>query len=236
MEPLETEVEPQEEEIVEDKPIEEPTDEDEEPEGEETFEDVDFTDLKTVPKQFQGIAKKMQASFTKKMQSATEEAKRTLEYAGFKEKGQDVPVENPEFTKKKENVKQFLASEEGEAFRSVFEDMLTDKIGDMPKTITEMKAEKEVGTILKTYGEDIVSQHIDEIEELAKANPQTPLDMVVQAVLYKSAKKQGEKDFKQKIIKKSVNSDSSAKAAGVKSTNKITTFEEAVEEAMKSIT
>lgn len=232
-EPLDGAVEPTEGEV--ETPEVEPTTPDEEPakpEGEADEEtEVDFMDLKSVPPEFQKVAKKLQAQYTKKMQTAREEALERMKFSGFEEKGEEV---DPALEDRKAKVKEFISTEEGAAFKDVMMDLVKEYVGDTPQKVKEMEIQRETQEVIAKYGEDNITKNIDTIEEVSKKYPNAPLELVVRSVLYDSAKKLGSDEFKSKIVKKGNMSDPVKSApSGIESAKKITTFEDAFNEALK---
>lgn len=204
--------------------------EEEKPEVDST--EVDYMDLKTVPKELQKAAKKMQSEYTKKMQSAREEAIEKMKFSGFEEKGEEV---DPAMEDKKAKVREFISTPEGAAFKEVMTDLVKDYVGDTPQTVREMQIAKDVDSVTAKYGEENIAKHIDTIEEVAQKYPNAPLELVVRSVLYDGAKKLGEDELKGKIQKKAEMSDPSkpSPTGTVPNKSKTPTFDEAFEEALK---
>lgn len=212
-------------------PTSEPTPAENEPASGDAnqFEDVDFEDLKSVPPQFQKIAKEMQKSFTKKMQALSSVEKNQPTYEP------PTPV-NPTLEDAKSKVNEYMASPEGSALKEVFESMVNEKLGNLPQEVMEQKIDREVNQVVKKYGEDIISQHYEEIESAAKENPNIPLDYVVSNILYNKAKEIGANEYKSKIVRKSQFSDpASSTSSNVVSKKDANSFDEAFENAKSSL-
>ncbi len=199
------------------------------PEGDADVPEVNFMDLKTVPPELQEAAKKLQASHTKAMNRIHEEV-----LAKFKpeEKGEEP---DPVMADRKAKVAEFIATEEGAAFKEVMMDLVKEYVGDTPQTVREMQIAKDVESVTAKYGEDNIAKNIDTIEEVAQKYPNAPLELVVRSVLYDGAKALGEAELKGKLQKKSEASDPlKPSPTGTVPIKKGTmTFEEAFDEAQK---
>ena len=176
-----------------DKTIEEPADTTVE---EDEDADVDFEDLKTVPKSLQKAAKKLQASFTKKMQllSRIPEPKSP--------EANTPSVDTPEV----EEVKKFMSTPQGSALKSVMEAIVSERLGDLPEKTMELTQEKEIEGLVKQYGEEAIRDNFDRIEQMSEKYPNVPLDLITSKVLFEQAKKMGEKEYLQRIKEKASNS------------------------------
>ena len=187
------------------QPAAEPAEPDvEEPASEEEFEDVDFEDLKSVPPQFQKIAKKLQGSYTKKMQALS----------GIEQLRADAPPAtppapaDPSKEEAKQRVVEYMVSPEGSALKEIFESVVNDKLGTLPQEVMAQKVDREVGQVIAKYGEEQINSNYDAIEEMAKANPNVPLDYIVSNILFDKAKELGANEYKSKITRKSEFSNS----------------------------
>lgn len=205
----------------------------EEPAKDEEFEDVDFEDLSTVPKQFQKAAKKLQGSFTKKMQTL-DKVKKAQTPAG-KDPVATAPVDQTS-TEAKEKMVAYMASPEGAALKDVFEGVVNDKLGTLPQEVKAQKVEREVGQVVAKYGETLINENYEAIEEASKAAPGIPLDHIVSNILFDKAKSLGVEEYKAKLVEKS----NASTAPSSSSSNVITkkdadTWGEAVENASSSL-
>lgn len=214
------------------EPVTEPTTPVQEPASDDEYEDVDFEDLKTVPPQFQKVAKKLQGSFTKKMQAIA-----SLETMKQNQPQPEVtPEPNPTMDQAKRNVMNYMTSPEGSALKEVFESMVNEKLGTLPQEVMKQKVNMEVSAVMQKYGEDNVNSNYDAIEAATRANPGVPLDYIVSNILYAKAKEIGANEYKSKIIRKSEFSDSPRSSSSNVVTNKAAnSFEEAFESAQSSL-
>lgn len=194
------------------------------------FEDVDFEDIKNVPKPLQKAAKAMQASFTKKMQTLSK-----VEEMGAN-KPEPTPPANPSLEEAKSRVNDYMASPEGSALKEVVDSMIAERMGTLPQDVMEQKIDKEVNQVVGKYGEDIITQNYDEIEQAAKARPDVPLDYIVSNILYAKAKQIGADEYKSKIVRKSQFSDpASSTNSNVVTKKSANSFEEAFENAKSTL-
>lgn len=204
--------------------------------GDEDFDydSIDFENLDSVPEKFRSsaekVAKKLQASFTKKMQAITKVGE-TLET-------KNAPQEpaNPQLDDSKQKVVAYMNSPEGAALKEVFDSMISEKLGTLPQEVMAQKIDKEVSSVVQKYGEDIIRQNYDAIEEAAQKNPEIPLDYVVANVLYDKAKQIGAEEYKSKIIRKNQFSDpSSSTGSNVVTRKDANSFDEAFEAAKSTL-
>jgi len=217
------------------QPTEPTSDSGKEPEsaGEDEYDDVSFDDLKTVPKPLQKAAKKLQGTFTKKMNAimgeATAKAKEDLMREGL------LKVNEPEkgsLSPEAQQMKEFMDTPQGAVLKEVMGDIAREAVGDLPDRLMGYEAEKEVENVVKEFGENALRDNYDEIDEVARANPSTPLRMIVSTVLYNKAKQTGAAEERNKIQKKNeLSSPSTTSSANVQPAGKAATFEEAFEMA-----
>ena len=215
------------------QPIEPAAPKTEEPaSSDDDSDDVDFEDLKTVPPQFQKIAKKLQSSYTKKMQALT---------GVEKMKGQESPPEpaapsNPTLDDAKDKVMQYMQTPEGSALKEVFDSIVKDQLGTLPQEVMQQKVNREVGEVVAKYGEDLINENYEAIETASKASPGVPLDYIVSNVLFEKAKEIGANEYKSKLTRKESFSDSShGSTSNVISKKDAASFDEAFEAAKSSL-
>jgi hypothetical protein len=199
------------------------------------FDAIDFENLDSVPEKYRAaaekVAKKMQSSFTKKMQAITKvgdqlDANKPIP-----------PVQtDPQLEDSKSKVQQYMNSPEGAALKEVFDSIVTEKLGTLPQQVQAQTIEKEVSQVVAKYGEELIQQNYDEIEESAKQNPNIPLDYVVSNILFQKAKQIGADEFKAKIARKSQFSDpASSSSSNVVTKKDAGSFEEAFEAAKTTL-
>jgi hypothetical protein len=206
--------------------VEEPSDQEN-----ENYEDVDFMDLKSVPKPLQKAAKKLQSSFTKAMQVA--------KHVSADDPQRNIPEPSkpvdPSLDEAKTNVIAYMRTPEGAALKSVFDEMISEKVGDLPERFQAQERAKAVETVISKYGEDVIEANYEQIEEAALKNPNIPLDMVVATVLYDKAKELGVQEFKAKLQAKQEFSNPLRQTPSNSVSNKeATSFGEAFELARKT--
>lgn len=206
----------------------EPSEEKEEPKKE-----VTFRDLKSVPSELQPIAKQMQADYTKEMQKLSE-IRKTVSQPGDVPGYQEYGTAQDTAPAEVEEIKAFMATPQGSALRQVMDDIVSEKIGDLPQRVYSAEADKEIDAAINKYGKDAIEQNYDEIKRVMAENPTAPLDMVCSNVLYAQAKEQGKSELRQKLEKKSKVSVGAGITSPVTTPEKrVESFDEAFNQAVK---
>lgn len=191
----------------------EPTKEAEEPqkmdvdEGEnEGEDDVDFMDLKTVPKNLQKAAKKLQASFTKSRQSLEDELKTKLKDEIKKEVESEYMQKlsgNPNLSEEEKTLLEYMETPQGSALKKMMSNIARETMGDLPAKIMEQDAKTEVREVIEEFGYEIIEANKDEIMSLSEQYKGVPLRNIVATVLYPKAKEMGAAEERSKFDRKS---------------------------------
>jgi len=201
-----------------------------------TESDESFMDLKTVPKELEGAAKKMQAEYTKKMQAlATSRRAEQLDPTKTAP-----PPEDGSTDPDRAEIQQFLKTPQGSALKSLLmEEMASELgIGDIKQRVYTSEADKEVAQVTQKYGEEAIRDNYDQIMEMMEKYPTAPLDMICSSVLFDTVKTSAVNEGKQ-IVRQKIQEKKQGSMASGNSTSPVTTtqtkansFEEAFKQAM----
>jgi hypothetical protein len=227
-EPTEEEVEPSVEDLVEPDEAEgdEPEDKTSEPQDEESF-----IDLKDVPPELQPTWKKMQGAFTKKMQGLADKEKELEGTGKVDETAGDAALPpNPD----KEEIIAYMQTPQGSALRSVFQDIVREEMGDLPRRVMAQDADKEIAQAVSKFGKEMLDENYEAIDKAMKEFPTVPLDMVCASILYPKAKDMGKAEFRKKLAEKRNQSFGVGGTSPVVTDNKpAKTIDEAFQQAVK---
>ena len=191
---------------------------------------VSYQDLKTVPKELQPIAKKMQAEYTKDMQ-----ALKTI-----RDSVESIPENQivPSYTDSPDvrEVKEFMESPQGSVLKQAVEEIVSERIGDLPQKVDAAEAEKEIDQAFEKYGKDNITEHYDEIQQAIEQNPGVPFNMICSNILYDIAKEQGKEELRQKLNEKNKKSIEFSGTSPVSNTSKqAKTIQEAFQQSIKKL-
>jgi hypothetical protein len=183
-----------------------------------------FTDLKSVPPELKGIAKKLQADYTREMQKIAE-ARRELE--------SHAPIipEQPGDDEATASMRQFLETAEGSALKKLIMNDVANDLGvsDMRQKVYASEASKEIDQVVAKYGKD-------SIVEMMNQYPTAPLDMIASTVLFESAKERGAQEVRSKFQEKKEGSVATGSPSPVITPNtKVNTFMEAFDLAERQM-
>jgi hypothetical protein len=196
----------------------------EEPEKEE--KEASYQDLKTVPTELQPIAKKMQAQYTKDMQAL----KKIRDEVGKINPVQPEYGYGPPNSEEVQQVKEFMQSPQGGALKEVVEEIVGDRIGDLPQKVNAAEADKEIDAAIAKYGKSQIDEHYDEIQDAISQFPTVPLDMICSHVLYDNAKESGKSELRKQFDEKS---KKSIEFGGTSPVSAPSTRAKTIEEAFK---
>ena len=149
----------------------------------------EFTNLKEVPPQLQGAAKKIQADLTRRAQKLAERERAIA------------PSTQPA-TPEEQELEMYLASPQGKILDSYIEKKVGERLGDLPQRVMTQEADKEIESVISKYGEDNIKANYPQIQEIMAEHPEVPLDMIVSNVMYAKAKEQGANELRQKLEEK----------------------------------